>query len=454
MPTINKRWGAFKEMPGFSAWHASAKPGSTFYSSARNRLVYVPTLLQTFSNSVYKPGKVTTGSVQVSVGFVDLCSLIYNDLEVAKNLVDATENKVYRWIGYEMSPYCVAKTLIIADMMRSSTAEAVFQVWYSSTWTKSTQTAFLQSISNVLNSGICKDNDVLYFLTYWMSNKVTLKEAGRLWLLSQTETHMEIGNLKREVDRNALCSYYLNGQLLGGDIGSTVMFCNPQGAGDLALNHEFLQTVYYPLLAKSWCNSPSSVIEVGVDIVLNKISTWMESVKAGLVEIEARLKKVDDNSSILREICSLKPDLLSWSNVPDYIHPETFFRMARTAGSEKRVVHQFYSMNWPQTCFGVCPLDFPKEKRKELIAQADKHIHTANAANKLQSKLQGAYIIDHPLNTSTSHLAFTHHRSWLKSYLKMGGVTDPSQTLYVECQDYNLFHRGPGTVYVSFSFSH
>ena len=106
--------------------------------------------------------------------------------------------------------------------------------------------------------------------------------------------------------------------------------------------------------------------------------------------------------------------------------------MTWAVGSEKLVVHQFYSMNWTQSCFGAFPfVDYPKEKRKELIAHAEIHIHAVNASYKLQSKLQGSYIIDNSINTSTSHLALTHHRSWLKSYLKMGGL-DPSQTLYVE----------------------
>ena len=445
--TLIKRWGDTCTLPNFPQWHAQAKPGSLAYHLFDDTFnsQYLPSLLQSFSNCVYKPDTVDAGSVVVSIGFVDLSSLIYNDL--VNN--DLQVGKVaLKWIGYEMSSYCVAKTLVIADMMKTANPEAVFQVWYSSAWSSLTQAAFLKSVTKILNSGTCRDDEVLQFLSYWLSNTVTLKKSRQLWLSAQNDSAMEILNFKRAIDRNALCSYALSGQLLQGETGSIVMFCNPPGLGFLALEHSFLRTIYFPLLAKHWCNSRTDVIQTGISIVLGRITSWMEHMKSGFVEVVVKRKKIESDPALVNEIRLLKPNLINWSNVPDYILPKEFFSIVK-AISIRGTEHRLYSMNWLRVCFGTYALDFPKEQRLELLEKADKYVYSLYSKHGIKSFLT-TEIIDNAMNSTMAYLTNCRYLSWSKSLLKIGGVHE-SCIKFVELQDYNHFHRGPGTVFVAFT---
>ena len=44
-----------------------------------------------------------------------------------------------------------------------------------------------------------------------------------------------------QADRLSLCSYVVTGQLLGGEVGSVVMFAIPKAAGQRTLDENFLQ---------------------------------------------------------------------------------------------------------------------------------------------------------------------------------------------------------------------
>ena len=83
--------------------------------------------------------------VHVAVGFVDLGSLIWSDI------AGDTNAAAMQWIGYEASPFCAAKTMVIAEMLKNgSSAESIVQVWFSSIWRKKTLTAFLRALKSVI----------------------------------------------------------------------------------------------------------------------------------------------------------------------------------------------------------------------------------------------------------------------------------------------------------------
>jgi hypothetical protein len=59
----------------------------------------------------------------------------------------------FQWIGYEASPFCVAKTLVIAEMFKNgSSVESIVQVWFSSIWKITTMTFFLQALKTLVES--------------------------------------------------------------------------------------------------------------------------------------------------------------------------------------------------------------------------------------------------------------------------------------------------------------
>jgi len=45
------------------------------------------------------------------------------------------------------------------------------------------------------------------------------------------------------------------------------------------------------------------------------------------------------SSSIIQSIRSLEPYTISWSNVPDYIHPAAFHKLARAVSAPSDTVH-------------------------------------------------------------------------------------------------------------------
>lgn len=234
--SLQKRWGPAILSEKFYEWTRNAKNGDVLFIDPKNcRMKYLDKIMQTFSNNVYPPLDVSLGSVHISIGFVDLSSLIYSNL-VSVQTKSSSGCRPLQWIGYDLSAYCVAKTMVVAELMRTSTAEVVLQVWYSSAWKQSTQDAFVDAIANIIRSKACTDDEVLSLLSYWVLNKVSLKKSRELWAISQSLSFMNIANCKRQSDRMSLCSYGLSGELLGGDIGSTVMFCIPPGYGDLAMD--------------------------------------------------------------------------------------------------------------------------------------------------------------------------------------------------------------------------
>ncbi len=202
------------------------------------------------------PKKILSGTVNVSVGFVDLGSLIWSDVE---------GDKPTQWIGYEGTPFCVAKTMVIAEMLKNaSSVESIVQVWFSSIWKNATFTSFLHSLKTVIENFYHEPQDfvantlssqVIKILTHWsMHTNVSPSLAYKLWLEAQTKT-VFTSNLLRKEDRLAAGRYMVTGDLLGGTAGSIVMFANPACA--LALNLNFLATVNFELLIEEWKKKPS-----------------------------------------------------------------------------------------------------------------------------------------------------------------------------------------------------
>mmetsp|Transcript_21790 Transcript_21790/g.49350 ORF Transcript_21790/g.49350 Transcript_21790/m.49350 type:complete len:237 (-) Transcript_21790:92-802(-) len=218
-------------------------------------------------------------------------------------------------------------------MMRRGCPEATLQVWYSSAWTAATSSTFAAALTTVVRSAksLGTSPDVLRFLTHWMTAQtVSLEHSRQLWLVSRPHSLTGVSNFTRKVDRKALCSYYLTGQLLGGDMGSTVMFANPPGC-ELALDHDFLQSIHYDSLSREWASGSRSVVDAGVGIILQRLALWGGRLQRGEV------------------LVTLQPASMSWSNVCDYCAPEDFFALARAC---PKALHHCYSMNW--TGMSVC----------------------------------------------------------------------------------------------------
>jgi hypothetical protein len=141
--------------------------------------------LKQFSSFRNSSRKILAEKVNVSVGFVDLGPLIWSEF-LGEN------SKPTKWIGYEASPFCVAKTMVIAEMLKnSSSVESIVQVWYSSIWKSSTLTSFLLALKTVIENFFHEPQDfadsdlssrVITLLKYWsMHTTVAPSLAYKLW---------------------------------------------------------------------------------------------------------------------------------------------------------------------------------------------------------------------------------------------------------------------------------
>ena len=106
-------------------WYSGASSGDVNTNPLIG--IYDPRQLHTYSNAVNRKEMMTRGTCSVSIGFVDLAFLREADFDSLDNGTGVT-----RWVGYEASPYCVAKSIVIATMLlQRAPVDAVLQVWYS-----------------------------------------------------------------------------------------------------------------------------------------------------------------------------------------------------------------------------------------------------------------------------------------------------------------------------------
>ena len=91
-----------------------------------------------------------------------------------------------KWIGYDQSPYVIAKTMVLIEMMKNKTisVHSVAQVWYSAAWwSYRTQKDFRKSLAKVWLSATSNASpSVQEYLIHWQHHDVSLQESRQGWL--------------------------------------------------------------------------------------------------------------------------------------------------------------------------------------------------------------------------------------------------------------------------------
>lgn len=463
---MHERWGGFMlANPETREWIVSPERKSgdvsfdlttgCLHESHYKKMEYDFPIQQQFSNACNRPEEMPAGQTHVAVGFVDLGSLIWTKISG-----DTTVHQPTQWIGYEASAFSVTKTLVLSEMLRDgSSAEAILQVWFSSVWRAATLDAFLRALKAVIHGAARLSAEVIAFLSHWsMHTTVSAAAAYRGWLETQTDTPIFPANFKRIQDRVALSRYITTGDLLGpstgGSVGSVVMFANPPNSGAMSLTPNFLHTVYFPLLAKEWLRpSVSDVVQAAVNLTLARIAHCSVLARKGKLVTRVHHKAVNmESPEVLREISALKPYFISWSNVPDYLHPKTFFDMARQSSAPVTTtdgtVHCFYSMNWIQQCFGAHVFDTRPAIRKELFnigntvyAHAIEHMGLTQLLEPLQ--------FTNPINTTSLPLYHQHRLPYARAFFAHGSIK-PAHWLALP--EVSPLSRTDTTFFMVFSF--
>jgi hypothetical protein len=106
--------------------------GSISPDEKQQSCTYSSMLRHNFTNMSSRQERVAGGKTHVAVGFVDLHFLlwpIYCDLQ----------DGPVRFVGYDSSPFAVAKSLLILQLLkmdasREEAVRSILQVWYSASW--------------------------------------------------------------------------------------------------------------------------------------------------------------------------------------------------------------------------------------------------------------------------------------------------------------------------------
>jgi hypothetical protein len=174
-----------------------------------------------FSNCSVKPHVYTWGTTHISVGFVDLSTLLMS-------IIKGNEDAKLLWIGIEASSFACAKTMVIVAMLEDENAHltSILQVWFSSCWSKQTLSDFRDAVRFVLSKDSL-DSEVRKILEHWIKvEPLSISKAREAWFKSiDLAIFVPVSNAVRLSDRLAFMNYFLTGQLLEAECGSIVYPC-------------------------------------------------------------------------------------------------------------------------------------------------------------------------------------------------------------------------------------
>ena len=300
-------------------------------------------VLRSFSNVPRRPWRYDLNTVHVSVGFVDLGDLLTCDL-----VHGPAGRGALHWIGVDMSAYPIAKTAVISRMMRQrATTNAIFQVWFSSTWSKDTLKAFRLGVEAVLADGCPNSREVVALLKHWKQASVSAAVAVKSWFAMHSSSLSTAADVLDTKDRNELIQYLLTGSLgEGADVGSVVMYGSvPNSSAAVAHEECFLQSIYFPELMN--CRKQTkSFVEAGTIFWTMRIAGFTEVVARNIVQIEFIHAKIEPSAPVIAQIRSFKPHSIHWNNMCDYMKPKEFFDVARACSTDD-TNHYGFSKYWP-----------------------------------------------------------------------------------------------------------
>lgn len=269
---------------------------------------------QHFCNSpqIEKGGWIN-GITIIEIGFVDF-GITFDSLT---NLKDDGDPLVV--IGYESSPFCVAKTRIMLAMMNDPVVQAIAP-------------------------------EARSIIQYWNKTKeIPAKEA----LKFQMEGAMAMGKISTDAmkccsltdksDRIDFSRYTLTKALYEDKtttFGSTVMNTVNESIGVTQCYSNCFESAPFHIHFDEEAKSGSTVIGRIKSYFEKHMKRYIRHIRKGsLVFISAK------NDALLGEMKALKPDDVPWSNVPDYMPPKEFHNIAKQISCEK-TIHFMHSCNW------------------------------------------------------------------------------------------------------------
>lgn len=160
-------------------------------------------------------------------------------------------------------------------------------------------------------------------------------------------------------------------------------------------------------------------------------------------------------------VCALKPDSMSWSNIVDYMPPQSFHHLA-LACSTPHTRHFFHTMNWMECVKGTSLVDYmetPRSHRKTVVKRCEILRDALEDVRAYVEELGGQGVLhvpplDNRLYVAESFLSVRMHGEWVKAFAGMapGGAVADVKVLHDP--RYWYFVRSGSVMHLELSYSY
>ena len=434
------------------------KIGDIMPEDVIGRIEYPYFLRQPFTNQAYRKELLSLGTVHVAVGFVDLGVLL------SCELCDAPKSRAgpLRFVGIELSCFAVAKSLAIWQMTKdaangNTSAAAILQVWFSSTWHPSTEDAFRTAVRAVRSQGdkmYGGNENVSRLLEHWAASKgVSLKRARAQWAETVTRNGSGIANMKHLDDRLDMAAYELTGDVFVGEssqlTGSICWWDCPDGTPANETDQTFFSATD-PRCVLEERSPKQSFFHAAEAFLLRRVTKMIARAGSGVITVEAKIGNVKE---LVSQIAALKPWTMTWSNVSDYYKTSEFHSIARACSINGDTMHFAYSMNWSQDVAGSHIMDYnDAEQRKAMFEVGHKALDALYQGVNFNSAFRYPPP-ENPMNIADMALTQFWHREWIGHFFGIARRDGPCQVGNVEPAIFNpLSKTGRTTILFTFTY--
>ena len=414
-------------------WYFSPrKPGDIFEKCMV--ALHGDCMLYSFSNQAYKKQVLSQGKTHVAVGFVDLGIIMAAD-------IDKRGDSPLQFVGIDSSPYIVAKTLLIWELIQHAAVMTggsenspymryITQVWFSTTWSKGTDNAVREALTSLLLSkGKKVENEVRSILEHWHKAPIISLRVARAKLQSlKNHRSVPIGILARQCDRIDASKYVLTGDFCVPDpiCGNIILLDCPDGTPpppneETVFSALDFHDVMHIVNEKPW----RTIMDAAETYALKGVAKLVRRCANNQISVELKCCAVQD---AIDEIANRKPWTMSWSNVLDYVDHHEFHQLARECSRHGDTIHFGYSMNWTEDVWGTCLIDYAgkesTELRREFIETSNKAIRALYGNLGWDSYLRFP-LPENPINTVGKLLKTGYYRDWTEhffSYARRDGL--------------------------------
>ena len=317
--------------------HSATGTSKKIYRVLRNTPVKIQTLEK--------------GHCYVSIGFVDLQQLLVSNIAGNEGFVE--------WHGYDASKICVARAKLILELLGSNlcSVKHILQIWFSTSISTQAQHAMKKACKSLSEKE--SDSDLRILLRFWGKHKISRRYAReRTRQHLQTCSTDEIMRLTEEQDRVDFARYLLTGEVFIDEkeeiVGNSSMISLPEEFED----HTKMEESLFNTIDLRMLTNQSSLLQAVEKLLTKKLAVMKDSIQNFHLVIGLHSKDFNEKQKdLLEEVKKRNPKNIDWSNIPDYMVIEDFFRMARDCSAPK-TEHSFHLMNWATKVFGASLFDY------------------------------------------------------------------------------------------------